>query len=295
MTHKILIIGAGELGLSLIRSFTSHPSKPSVSVLLRPSSKTDLSSYPVNIIHGDISGPISEVSPLLKGHDVVISATGFAGGPGSQIGLAKAALEAGVKHYFPWQFGVDYDTIGRGSSQPLFDEQLEVRDLLRSQDKTKWTIVSTGLFTSFLFHPSFGVVNLDPDDRHATVNALGGWSNGITITSAEDIGRVTSKIVLDNPEDIPQGVVFIAGDTITFEDVYKQVKRVGWKVDKKVTTVEELEEKRKADPEDLGPKYGLIWARNVGVSWDIKDTWNAKKGVETESLGEWVDKNLPKP
>ncbi|OCF74171.1 hypothetical protein I204_04541 [Kwoniella mangroviensis CBS 8886] len=295
MTPKILIIGAGELDLSLIQSFTSHPSKPSVSVLLRPSSKTDLSSYPVNIIRGDTFGPISEVSPLLKGYDVVISATGFAGGPGSQIDLAKAVLEAGEKHYFPWQFGVDYDTIGRGSSQPLFDEQLDVRDLLRSQSKTKWTIVSTGLFTSFLFHPSFGVVNLNPNDKHATVNALGKYSNAVTITSAEDIGQVTSKIVLDDPEDIPQGVVFIASDTITFEDVYKQVERVGWKVDKKVTTVEELEEKRKADPDDLGPKYGLIWARNVVVNWNFKDTWNAKKGVETESLGEWVDKNLPKP
>ena len=34
---------------------------------------------------------------------------------------------------FPGKFGVNYDVIGRGSAQDLFDEQLEVRDLLRSQ------------------------------------------------------------------------------------------------------------------------------------------------------------------
>ena len=36
------------------------------------------------------------------------------------------------KRYFPWQFGVDYDVIGKGSSQDLFTEQLAVRDMLRS-------------------------------------------------------------------------------------------------------------------------------------------------------------------
>ncbi|WVW85947.1 hypothetical protein I302_107985 [Kwoniella bestiolae CBS 10118] len=294
MTPKILIIGAGELGLSLIRSLTSHPAHPSVSVLLRASSSTDLSTYPIKVVHGDISSTAEELTPLLEGYDIVISATGFAGGPNSQLNLAHAVLEAGVPHYFPWQFGVDYDLIGRGSSQPLFDEQLDVRDLLRSQDKTKWTIVSTGLFTSFLFHPSFGVVDLDSSTGKATVNALGGWSNGITVTSAEDIGRITSKIVLDNP-DIPQGVVYIASDTIKFEDVSKEVERVGWKVDRKIITVEELEVRRKRDPEDVGPKYALIWARNIGVSWDVGVTWNGKRGIEVESLREWVDRNLPRP
>jgi hypothetical protein len=42
-------------------------------------------------------------------------------------------LSAGVKRYLPWQFGVDYDVIGRGSAQTLFDEQFDVRDLLRGQ------------------------------------------------------------------------------------------------------------------------------------------------------------------
>ncbi len=27
----------------------------------------------------------------------------------------------GARRYFPWQFGVDYDIVGRGSGQPAFD------------------------------------------------------------------------------------------------------------------------------------------------------------------------------
>jgi hypothetical protein len=59
--------------------------------------------------------------------------------PGKQRDVAELrSLDAGVKRYFPWQFGVDYDVIGGGSAQDLFDEQLDVRDLLRSQDRTEW-------------------------------------------------------------------------------------------------------------------------------------------------------------
>ena len=75
---------------------------------------------------------------------------GFAAGPGTQRKLAHAALDSGVKRYFPWQFGVDYDAIGRGGPQDLFDEQLDVRELWRGQDRTEWVIVSTGMFNSFI-------------------------------------------------------------------------------------------------------------------------------------------------
>lgn len=63
-----------------------------------------------------------------------------------------------MKRDLPWQFGVHYDVIGKGSVQDLFDEQFECETLLRSQQAMEWIIVSTGMFTSFLFETSFGVV-----------------------------------------------------------------------------------------------------------------------------------------
>ncbi|MET8615665.1 hypothetical protein [Streptomyces misionensis] len=82
--------------------------------------------------------------------------------------VAQAALQARLPRYFPWQFGVDFDVIGRGSPQDIFDSQLDVRDLLRSQDQTEWVIISTGMFMNYLFEPGSGMVDL-PND---TVNAL---------------------------------------------------------------------------------------------------------------------------
>lgn len=80
----------------------------------------------------------------------MISATGFSSPLGTQVHLAQQAPKANVGRYVPWQFGLDYDAVGVGSGMELFDEQLEVRRLLRSQDIVKWTIISTGLFTSYL-------------------------------------------------------------------------------------------------------------------------------------------------
>ena len=45
------------------------------------------------------------------------------------------------------------------------------------------------------------------------VRALGSWENGVSVTSPEDIGRVTARVVFD--DEIRDMVVFSAGDTIT--------------------------------------------------------------------------------
>lgn len=74
-------------------------------------------------------------------------------GPETQLKLTKAVLGAHVPRYILRQFSVDYDSFGWGCAQNAFDEQLDVRDLLRAQNKTNWAIISTGMFTSFLIEP----------------------------------------------------------------------------------------------------------------------------------------------
>ncbi|WP_244434300.1 NmrA family NAD(P)-binding protein [Agrobacterium tumefaciens] len=92
-------------------------------------------------------------------YDTVIGCAGYAAGIDTPMKLAKAALQSGIPRYFPWQFGVDFEAIGRGGPQDIFDAQLDVRELLRSQNKTEWVIISTGMFMSYLFEPEFGVVD----------------------------------------------------------------------------------------------------------------------------------------
>jgi hypothetical protein len=155
---SILVLGAGELGISVLRNLAGRidpSSGTTLTVLLRLSSinpeapgkqrdVAELRSLGVRFLAGDLADPVTDLPALFKGYHTVIGCTGFVTGRGFQLKLARAVLQAGVKRYFPWQFGVDYDVIGRGSAQDLFDEQLDVRDLLRSQDRTEWVIVSTG-------------------------------------------------------------------------------------------------------------------------------------------------------
>ena len=47
-----------------------------------------------------------------------------------------------------------------------------------AQRATEWVVVSTGMFTSFLFEPDFDVVNLSNRNLHA----LGSWDTQVTVT-----------------------------------------------------------------------------------------------------------------
>lgn len=206
--------------------------------------------------------------------------------PGTQLKIARAVLAARVKRYLPWQFGVDYDIIGPSSSQDLFTEQLDVRAILRAQEETKWVIVSTGMFMSFLFEPSFGVVS---EDRK-TVRALGSWENKVTVTGLNDIGHVVASII--NMGKDAQGVVYTAGETISYRDLANVVEKV-WrhKVTREELTVEMLKEELAKDPENGLKKYRVVFGEGKGVSWDEKETLHAEYGMKLENVEQWMMRN----
>lgn len=300
---SILVLGAGELGMAVLRNLAARAHQApgmSVSVLLRPSTIAssdprkqqdidELRSLGIELVQGELaSGSPAELSAIFKRFHTVISCTGFVTGSGFQRKLTRAVLDAGVPRYIPWQFGVDYDVIGRGSAQDLFDEQLDVRDLLRSQDRTAWIIISTGMFTSFLFEPSLGVVDLTQD----TVHALGSWDNSVTVTTPEDIGKLTAEIVFAEPP-IRNQVVYTAGDTITYgrlADIAETAS--GHTLRREVWTVPELKAELAKAPDNAIKKYRVVFAEGRGVAWDKNRTFNAQRGIEVVDVQRWARENL---
>lgn len=299
----ILVLGAGQLGLAMLRHLAPHADRAvgvSLSVLLRPASVAssdpakqqdlaDLRALGVDVVQGDLAEQsAAELAAIFSRFHTVISCTGFVGGPGVQRKIARAALDAGVKRYVPWQFGVDYDVIGRGSPQDLFDEQLDVRDMLRAQQGTEWVIVSTGMFTSFLFEPSFGVVDLAAN----TVNALGSWDTAVTLTTADDIGALTAEILFTEPRIANQSV-FVAGDTVTYGQVADLLDRTrGVKVRRHEWTVPELKRQLAADPDNAMRKYRAVFAEGRGVAWDKAQTFNAQHGIAVSGVEKWLTDHL---
>jgi NAD(P)-dependent dehydrogenase (short-subunit alcohol dehydrogenase family) len=229
MSKKILVLGAGELGMPVLRSLAQRAKDVdgvNISVLLRVSAAAsnvpdkqrdvaEIRDLGIDIIIGDlVKSSIDELAAVFSQYDTVIGCAGYAAGIDTPMKLARAALQAQIPKYFPWQFGVDFDVIGRGSPQDIFDAQLDVRELLRGQHQTEWVIISTGMFMSYLFEPEFGVVDLE---EHA-VHALGSLDTAVTLTTPDDIGVLTAEVVFTQPR-IRNDIVYLAGDTVTYGEV----------------------------------------------------------------------------
>ncbi|WP_034946028.1 aromatic alcohol reductase [Erwinia oleae] len=295
----VLVLGAGELGMPVLRAMSrkaqSH-SQVTVSVLLRTPAahaasgsqkarRDALADLNISVVEGDLQQQsVAELSALFRSFDAVINCSGFVGGPGTQIKITQAVLQAKVPRYFPWQFGVDYDIVGKGSGQQVWDEQLEVRHLLRAQRETDWVIVSTGIFTSYLFDPAFGVV----DAANKTVYAPGDWQNAVTLTTPEDIGVLTAEIFFHQPE-IRNEVVYIAGDTLTYEAL-ADLMQARWQgeITRKLLDKETLLADVQARPDDVAAKYRLAFARPDGVAWDKSETFNARHKIATITAEQWL-------
>ncbi|KAJ9149737.1 NAD(P)-binding protein [Coniochaeta hoffmannii] len=248
--------------------------------------------------------------------DVVISCTGFAGtgksDSGAQILIAEAVLESGVvKRYFPWQFGVDYDIVGPHVARGLMSEQCAVRTLLREKAEAagvEWVIVSTGMFMSFVFEEWFGVVEglgeaLKTGSREkvgekVVARGLGGWESGLTLTDVEDIGRVLADLVvrpLEKRNDRGGSVVFTAGQTVTYRelaDVLEKVLAPETRVDREEWTLEYLKMDLEKDPEAQLKKYRVLFGSGEGVSWDKAKTINARRGIDTVGVEQWLREKL---
>lgn len=288
----ILVIGAGELGGSVLDALSRHDDAGALTVLLRPSTtpqgtdlRADLADRGVAVVEADVAtAPVTELAELLRPFHTVVSCVGFAAGRGTQRKLTHAVLQARVLRYIPWQFGADYDVIGRGSPQDLFDEQLDVRDVLRNQTGTEWVIVSTGMFTSFLFEPSFGVV----DAATRTVNALGSWDTEVTVTTAEDIGVLTAEILMTRPR-IANDVVYVAGDTITYGELADIFERTGGAaVTRNLLTIPHLLNEVDRNPDDAMRKYRAVFALGRGVAWPKALSYNAVHELPTVSAEQWA-------
>jgi len=301
--QSILVIGAGELGMPVLRNLASkakdHDGKK-ISVLLRaataesidPVKKRNVSEIRelgIEIVQGDIlASSISELAAIFALYDTVIGCAGFSAGRNTPMKLAKAALEANLKRYFPWQFGVDFDVIGRGSPQDLFDAQIDVRELLRGQDKTDWVVISTGMFTSFLFEPIFEVVDLKKD----LVHALGSLDTEVTLTTPEDIGALTAEVVFAQPT-IRNEIVYLAGDTVTYGEVAEKLQTVlGRPFTKAEWTVPQLKAELAQDPDNHIKKYRAVFAEGRGVAWPKRDSFNERNGIKVTTAEEWMRENL---
>ncbi|QGY32321.1 aromatic alcohol reductase [Pantoea cypripedii] len=300
--ENVLVLGAGQLGAAMLDALIPAVSSRNgnVTVIVSPASidgegnllserHQKYQTAGARFIAADVAaGTVESLTTVFKPFDTVINCLGFVSGAGTQLKITHAVLKAGIKRYFPWQFGVNYDVVGKGSGQPVWDEQYEVRDVLRGQHATEWVIVSTGMFTSFLFEPAFDVVNL----TQKTINALGGWETQVTVTSPADIGRLTTAIYLHQPRIVNE-VVFVAGETLSYgrlADIVESVTATPYA--RKVFTLPQLQKELSLAPDDQMLRYRTAFARGEGVWWPMRHTYNAQNNILTQDVKIWLKNHI---
>ncbi|MEM8513905.1 nucleoside-diphosphate-sugar epimerase [Massilia sp. MP_M2] len=304
MSRNILVLGAGELGLPVLRSLAQRARNfdgVTISVLLRasaiqstsPGKQGDIAEIRdlgIQIVPGDlVKSSIDELAAVFGQYDTVIGCAGYAAGIDTPMKLARAALQAQLPRYFPWQFGVDFDVIGRGGPQDIFDAQLDVRELLRAQDQTEWVIISTGMFMSYLFEPEFGVVDLK---EHA-VHALGSLDTAVTLTTPDDIGMLTAEIMFAQPR-IRNEIVFLAGDTVTYGEVADKLQAaLGHPFNRAAWSEADLMDELAREPDNMMRKYRAAFAQGRGVAWDKSGTFNSRRAIAVTDVATWIAANLP--
>jgi len=303
MSQNILVLGAGELGLPVLRNLARHAKDvpgAKISVLLRASAVestepgklrdvAEIRKLGIEIVVGDlVKSSIDELAMVFARYDTVIGCAGYAAGINTPMKLARAALQARIPRYFPWQFGVDFDVIGRGSPQDIFNAQLDVRELLRSQDQTEWVIISTGMFMSYLFEPEFGVVDL----KNNAVHALGSLDTAVTLTTPDDIGALTAAVVFAQPR-IRNEIVFLAGDTVTYGEVADKLQAgLGRPFSQSEWTEQYLLDELARDPQNMMRKYRAAFAQGRGVAWDKSGTFNQRHAIPVTDVSSWIYANL---
>ncbi|HUD93481.1 aromatic alcohol reductase [Sphingobium sp.] len=293
VASSILVLGVGELGRAMLPPLVAKAKAAgvAVSVLVHQSAGEQhhfVKSLGCEIVDGDlVAMSIETLSGIFARFDTILNCVGFAIGAGTQIKLARAVLRAGIDRYFPWQFGIDYDLCGRGSCQEVFDEQLDVRALLRGQEQVKWVVISTGMFLSFLFEPAFGVVDLPG----GIVNALGSLENEVTVTTPEDIGLLTAKILFAQPR-IENEVVYVAGDTIAYGQLAGLIaEKLAVPFQTHFWDAPFLEGEIAKEPDDVMRKYRAVFAKEAGMAWPIDGTFNVRNGIPVTDIRTWIEEN----
>ena len=114
----------------------------------------------------------------------------------------------------------------------------------------------------------------------------------MTVTTAEDIGKLTAKILFTEPR-ISNSVLYTAGDTVTYGQLadtidlvlQRKVKRVLW-------SVPMLKGQLAAEPGNTIFKYRVVFAEGRGVAWPMDKTFNAQEAVPVVGVEYWVREHL---
>jgi len=205
--HVALIGSTGYLGQEIVPIFANAANEgqfASFRIFASSASKADaltsLASEKVKVVEVDYS--VKEtLEGALRGVDVLVSALGIGGTEVVEKNLIHAAVAAGVKVYFPSEWGSDLEI--SPYSSPLLDRKTQHVEEAREAG-LKTVIFVIGLFSELILSPVFGFWT--PPN---TLNIPDVGSHRVAFTSKNHIVQYALRAVIlafQDPKNFPDKI-----------------------------------------------------------------------------------------
>ncbi|KAK9765258.1 hypothetical protein K7432_006551 [Basidiobolus ranarum] len=212
--------GSGGLGRYILDELLSQ-GKHKVVVLTREP-RADLEKIGVIVETVDYNNHESLVNALRGVHTIISFIWSSEGGlKDSQIGLLKAAVEAGVKRFAPSEWALDSLTY---QNIPQYADKLPIREVLK-QSNLEYTLFFNGLFLNY-FGKEAGYlrgVGLVFDVKNGKAVIPGTGDEPLTVTHTKDIAKYVVA-ALEQPKW--REVTGIEGERTTFNKILEALQRV---------------------------------------------------------------------
>lgn len=291
--QKVIVLGAGgSLGPAILKALAPHFD---VSILTRESSTSTFSStFKLFTVADDY--PTIELLAAFKDQDVVVCLMS-PWACESQQHIIDAAVEAGVKRFFPAEFAYDSTNANAIKLLPALQIRADIVNYLRAQEVKglTWTALITGPFLDWCLEN--GRMGFDLLKREAVIYDQG--DQAFSTSTLTLIGDAVRKALLQ-PETTQNRHIFVSSFTTTQNDILGVLEKHStgpWKtirVETK-TKVEEANQVFKNGGDFVAAFKLLIMAVQYsagnGSDFSGRDS-NETLGLITEDLDDIVERLL---
>lgn len=274
LKNVLVIGGTGNLGTFVLKHLKASSHSFKVVVLSRKSSSSVVPSWAeVRRISDDY--PPSELATAFQGIDVVVSAISMFG-MHEQFKFVDAAVTAGVKRFFPTEYGLDKIPTWLEEIRPVFRIKHEVREYLKSKEKDdlSWTgIVCNSIFEFAVLH---GLGQVDLTTR--VVQLVDGGTTEWASTTLDTVGLAIVRSI-ENPEQTKNRELLIQDFLTCQKEILEALQaRVGpWEVtevDSETWLARAKEGVKNGDDSQL-PKltFSLMGIKGTGIDFRGRENY----------------------
>ncbi|KAF2166486.1 hypothetical protein M409DRAFT_23124 [Zasmidium cellare ATCC 36951] len=228
MSPSILLLGAtGTIRSKISLQLSLHANNFARVAFLTaladtgPSKEQKYASVPLERVVGSLTDPSS-----YTGFDIVIFAVGD-DLCGKQIQFVDAAVEGGVRHFYPAEFGADL-THPLAPTEPYFTEKLRVRayieSLVEKDASLGYTYVLNGIFADLLLQKN--ILSVSEDKKSAEF--IGLPETLVTTTHSDTVAEVIVTYLLPSHLTSLSGprIVRYSGSTMPLSVLYDTIAQV---------------------------------------------------------------------